>query len=218
MYLSASSAAARSALAEYSHVVVLLEAGLQALEDLDRLLHRRLDDVDLLEAPRQRTVLFEDAAVLLVGRRADAAQIARGKHRLDQVGRVHDATGGRSGPDDRVDLVDEQDRLRLALEVGQHRLEALLEIAAVLGAGHQPAQVERINRATGQHIRHLAIDDLLRQSLGDGGLADTGLTDEKRIVLATPAQNLDGALDFAHADRSADRSCPCRACSLRLLA
>ncbi len=57
--------------------VVLLEAALQALQDLDRLLDRRLDDVDLLEPPRQRRVLLEDAAVLGEGGRADALHRAR---------------------------------------------------------------------------------------------------------------------------------------------
>src|SRR5678815_4934451 len=56
--------------------VVLLEARLQALQDLDRLLDRRLDHVDLLEAPRQRRVLLEDAAVLGEGGRADALPVS----------------------------------------------------------------------------------------------------------------------------------------------
>ena len=54
-------------------LVVLLEVRLQALEDLDGVLDRRLLDVDLLEAAHQRAVLLEVLAVLLVGGRADAA-------------------------------------------------------------------------------------------------------------------------------------------------
>jgi hypothetical protein len=54
-------------------------------------LDRRLDDVDLLEAPRQRAVLLEDAAVLLERGRADALQLARGQRGLEQVGRVQRA-------------------------------------------------------------------------------------------------------------------------------
>ncbi len=40
--------------------------------------HRRLDDIDLLEAPRQRMILFKDPAIFLVRGRADAAQLAIG--------------------------------------------------------------------------------------------------------------------------------------------
>ena len=37
------------------------------------------------------------------------------------------------------------------------------------------------------------LDDLARQALGDGRLADAGIADEQRIVLLAPAQHLDGA-------------------------
>ena len=57
--------------------VVLLEARLQAHQDIDGFRHRRLDHVDLLEATRERVVLLEDAAVFLVGGRTDAAQARR---------------------------------------------------------------------------------------------------------------------------------------------
>ena len=39
------------------------------------------------------------------------------QQRLDQVRRVHHAARGRAGADHRVDLVDEQDRARLLLEL-----------------------------------------------------------------------------------------------------
>jgi hypothetical protein len=58
-------------------LMVLLEAGFQAVRMATASAHRRLDDVDLLEAPCQRAILFEDPAVFLEGRRADAAQLAR---------------------------------------------------------------------------------------------------------------------------------------------
>ena len=78
----------------------------------------------------------------------------------------------------------------------QQGLEPLLEIAAVLGAGHQGAQVQRIEGGIGQHLGNVALDHLLGQSLGDGGLADPGLADIEGVVLAPPAQHLDGAFQF----------------------
>ena len=169
---------------------------LQAHQDLDGLGHRGLDHVDLLEAPRERVILLEDAAVFLVGGRADAADLAVGEHRLDEVGGIHDAAGGGAGADHGVDLVDEQDRAGLLLQLRDHRLQALLEVAAVLGAGDQRAHVERVDGAVGQHLGHLALDDQARQPFGDRGLADAGLADVQRIVLAAAAQDLDGALDL----------------------
>ena len=164
--------------------------------------HRGLDDVDLLEAARERVVLLEDAAVFLVGGRADAAQLAVREHRLDEVRGVHDAARRGAGADHGVDLVDEQDRARLLLQLGDDALEPLLEIAAVLGARDQRAHVERVDGAVGQHVRDLALDDHAREAFGNGGLADAGFADVQRIVLAAAAQDLDGALDL---ERAADQ-------------
>ncbi len=176
--------------------MVRLVLATQALEDFIGLAHRRLDDVDLLEATGQRTVFLEDAAVFLEGGRADAAQLARGQRRLDQVGRIHGATRRRAGPDDGVDLVDEQHRVGDLLQRSDHALQALLEITAVLGAGNQRAQVQRVDHRIGQYFRHLAVDDALGQAFGNGSLAHAGLAHVQRIVLAAAAQDLDGPFDL----------------------
>ena len=177
--------------------VVGLEAGLQPLQDFDGFGDRRLADVDLLETPRQRVVLFEHAAVFRVGRRADALDLAVGEGGLQQVRRVERPTRRRAGADQRVDLVDEQDRVRRLGELLDDGLQALFEITAVLGAGEQRAHVEREDAGVGQHLGDLALDDAARQPFGDRGLADTGLADQQRVVLAPPAQGLDDALELA---------------------
>ena len=176
--------------------VVGLEAGLQALQDLDRLLDRGLVDVDLLEAPRQRMVLLEHAAVFVVSRGADALQLAGRENRLEQVGGVERAARGRTGADHGVDLVDEQHCVRIVDQLLQDRLQALLEIAAILGAREQRAHVERVDGALGEQFGHAALDDAARQALGDRGLADARLADQQRVVLAPPAKRLDDALEL----------------------
>ena len=96
-------------------------------------------------------------------------------------------------------LVDKQDGARLRLELRQHRLQPLLEIAAVAGAGQERPHVERIDDGVGQDLRNLALDDPPRQALGDRGLADARVADIERVVLRAPAQNLDRALDLGFA-------------------
>ncbi len=177
-----------------AELVELLEIGLQALHDLDRIRHRRLVDVDLLEPPHEGAVLLEILAVFLVGGRADAAQRSRGEGGLQQVRRIHRAARGRTGADHRVDLVDEHDGVGMRLDFLHHLLQALLEIAAIAGAGEQRAHVEGEHRRVAQHLRHLALDDLAGEALRDGGLADAGIADEQRVVLLAAAQNLDRAL------------------------
>ena len=182
-----------------AHAVEILEIGLEALEDLDRVGHRRLVDVDLLEAPHQRAVLLEMLAVLLVGGRADAPQRARLERGLQQVGCVHRAARGGAGADHRVDLVDEHDGAGIGLDLAHHGLEPLLEIAAVAGSGEESAHVELEDGGVGQHLRHVAHDDAAREALGDGRLADAGIADEERVVLLPAAQHLDGTLDLGAA-------------------
>ena len=85
---------------------------LQAAQDRDRVLDRRLGDEDRLEAPGQRRVLLDVLAVFVERGRADAVQLAARQRRLQQVGGIHRALG-LAGADQRVHLVDEQDDLAL---------------------------------------------------------------------------------------------------------
>ena len=155
----------------------------QAAQDADRVLDRRLVDEDRLEAPLERGVLLDVLAVLVERRRADGVQLAAGEHRLEQVGGVHRALG-RAGADDRVELVDEQDDPALGvLDLLEDGLEALLELAAELGAGDQRAEVERDDPLVLEPLGHVAADDPLGEALDDGRLADAGLADQDRVVL-----------------------------------
>ena len=47
--------------------------------------------------------------------------------------------------------------------------------------------------APSQHLRHVALDDLLGEPFGDRRLADAGIADIERVVLGAPAEHLDGA-------------------------
>ena len=120
----------------------------------------------------------------------------RGERRLQQVAGVHGALG-LAGADDGMQLVDEEDDApALGLDLGEHGLEPLLELAAVLGAGDQGAHVEREQPLVLEALRHVALDDALRQAFGDGGLADAGLADQDGVVLGAPGEHLDGAPDL----------------------
>ncbi len=123
-------------------LVVLLVALPDPHQDVHRLLERRLLDHDRLEAPLQGRVALDVLAVLVQRGGADALQLAAGQRRLEDVGGV-DRALGRAGADERVQLVDEEDRVVGAAQLLDDLLEALLELAAVLGAGHERADVER---------------------------------------------------------------------------
>ena len=130
-----------------AHLVVRHVALRQPAQDGDGVLDRGLAHEHGLEAALQRGVLLDGGAVLVERGGADQAQLAPGQHRLDHLAGVHGALG-RARADDRVQLVDEGDDLALGVgDLLEHRLQALLELAAVLGPGHHGAQVERDRRA-----------------------------------------------------------------------
>ena len=179
-----------------AHLVVAIVGVLEAAQDRDGVRDAGLGDVDRLKAPRQRRVLLDVLAVLVERRGADAVQLAARERGLEHVGGVHRAFR-LAGADQVVQLVDEQDDVALAVRhLLQQSLQALLELAAILGARHQRAQVEREQPAIPQTVRHVAIDDPLRQALGDRGLADAGLADQHRVVLGAPGEHLDHAADL----------------------
>ena len=176
-------------------LVVRLVAVAQALEDLHALLERRLVDGDLLEAALQRGVALEVLAVLVERRRADGLQLAARQGRLEDRGGVDRALGG-TRADEVVELVDEQDDVAALGDLLHHLLEALLELAAVLRAGDQRGQVERVDLLVLQQLRHVAVGDALGEALDDGGLADARLADQHRVVLGAAREDLHDPLDL----------------------
>ena len=175
---------------------MLLVLLLEAAQDRHRILDGRLVDEHRLEAAGKGGVLLDMLAVFVERGGADAMQLAARQRRLQKVGRIHRAVG-LAGADQRVHLVDEQDDAAAGRrDLRQHRLQPLLELAAIFRAGNQRAHVERHQLLVLERLRHVAIDDALRQPFDDRRLADARLADQHGIVLGAPRQHLDGAADL----------------------
>src|SRR5439155_25271516 len=102
-----------------------------------------------------------------------------------------------AGADQHVQFVDEHDNTAGGgLDLGEHRFQPLLELAAELGARQELGQVERQDAPVLQAFRHVAGGNPLGQAPDDRGLADPGFADQYRYVLGAPRQNLDRAADF----------------------
>ena len=165
-------------------------------QDRDRVLDRGLADKDRLETALEGGVLFDVLAVLVERRGPDAMQFAARQRRLQHIRGVHRAFC-LAGADEGVQLVDkEDDPFGTRGHFGQHCLEPFLELAAIFGAGQQRAEVERQQLFVLQALRHVAVDDALRQPLNDRGLSDTRLTDQHRVVLGPARQDLDRPPDL----------------------
>ena len=75
-------------------------------------------------------------------------------------------------------------------------LQAFLKLAAELGAGEHCGQIQGQQAAVFQGFRHIAGGDALRQALDDGRLADPGLADDYRVILAAAGKGLHHLTDF----------------------
>ena len=101
----------------------------------------------------QRRIFLDVLAILVQRGRADGAQFAASQRRLQHVGGVHRAFG-RAGADQRVQFVDEQNDLALRLlNLLQHRLQTVFELAAILRAGQHRAQIQRHHALVLQLLR-----------------------------------------------------------------
>ena len=169
---------------------------LESTQDRDGVLDGRLAHHNGLETTGKRRVLLDVLAVFVERGRADRMQVATGERRLQDVAGVHRALGGTRAHDG-VELIDEQDDLALGLlHFLEHSLQAVLELAAVLGACDQRAHVELDEVAVAQGTRHVAGHDTLGDALDDGRLADARLADEHGVVLGATGQNLDCAANL----------------------
>ena len=176
-------------------MVVRLVVALDAVHHGDGIRNAGLLHPHRLEPALQGLVLFDILAVLRKGGGADDLDLPAGKGGLEDIARVHGALA-LAGGGDGVDLINEQNHVARLADLVQQALDPLLKLAAELGARHQGGQVQQIDFLVLQLGRHLPGGDPLGDALGNGGLAHAGLADQAGVVLLTPGQDLDGAVDL----------------------
>ena len=142
------------------HAMVRLVLVAQALHDAHGLLLVGLVDGERLEAALERGVLLQVLAELFQRGGADDLDLAAGQRGLQNGRRVDGALGG-AGADDGVDLVDEQQHIAGVHDLLDDLLQALLELAAVLRAGHERGDVQRDEALVAQDVGHLVAHDEL---------------------------------------------------------
>jgi len=92
-----------------------------------------------------------------------------------------------------VDFVNEEHRFRAFLHGVHEPLHAVLKVAAILRAGHEPPHGKRTDDPLLQNIRHFPGNNAACDTFRDRGLADPRLTDQQRIILSAAAEHLDHA-------------------------
>ena len=175
--------------------VVLLIVMLDAGEDRDGIVDRRLVHGDRLEAAFERGILFDIFAVFGQGRCADDLNFTAGEGGLENVGGVH-RTFRVTGTGDGVDFVDDEDDVARRLDVLDQTLHARFKLTAELGSGNKRRQIEQVDFFVLQLIRNVGGGNLLRQRFRNRGFADTGFTDQTGVILLAAAEDLNQTRDF----------------------
>ena len=99
-----------------------------------------------------------------------------------------------------MNFVDEENHLASGLlHLFHHRLEALLELATELGPSQHATEVQGHHAPVLEAVGHVVGRDALGQGFGDGGFADTRLTDHDGVVLFAAGQGLHQAAHFVFA-------------------
>src|SRR4029453_19544833 len=70
------------------------------------------------------------------------------------------------------------------------------EISAEAGARKQRAGIKRKDFGAFENLRHVLAQEARGEPFGQRGFADAGIANEHRIVLSTPAQDLNRPLQF----------------------
>src|ERR1700722_5471830 len=154
----------------------------QATQNGDSVFDIGFADENYLEAALEGRIFFDIFAIFIERGGANGSQFSPSKGRLEHVGGI-DGTFGRSGADQRVKLVNEEDNLTLRVfDFLEESLEAVFKFTAELGTGKHRAEIERHDSFVLQHLGHVAGNDALREAFDDGSLANAGFADEYRII------------------------------------
>ena len=146
---------------------------------------------DLLETPFECFIGLEVFLVLIQCGRTDRPQVTPCQSRFEDVGGIH-SSAGFTGTYEGMNLIDKEDDLT---GCGYHfvhdALQTLFELTLVLGACDEGSHVEGVDLFLLQVLRYVSTHDSVRQAFGDSGLTDTRFTNQDRIVLRSPTQDLE---------------------------
>jgi len=126
-----------------------------------------------LEPPLQGAVLLDVLAELVERRGADALELASRQGGLQHVGGV-DRPLRAARSDDRMELVDEDDRVLGFADLVHDRLEALLELPAVFRPRDHGGQIQRHDPLVLERFGNLVLHDPLGQPLAMAVLPTPG--------------------------------------------
>ncbi len=181
------------------HVMVLFVELADALENLEGIGFAWFIHDDIVEPAGQGRILHDGVAVFVLGRRPDDGDFAPAQGRLDDIGQTLAAVivaTDRTSAENLLNFIKEQNDVARGLDLFDQILNILFEGAPVLGTGFQVRNINGPNLLVLDGFRHIAFDNSLRQAFDDGCFTDPGVTNQDRVILRPPTENLSGLLNF----------------------
>ena len=176
--------------------MVALEAGPPGDEHFPRLNRVELFHLDGLESALERGITADPLVVLAARGRADDPDVTPHQGGLQHVGRIHGGAERGALSDEVVQLVDEQDQVRVGGQLADQLADALLVLTAERGARQERDVVERDHADVLQGRRDIPRRNPLSEPFDDRGLPHAGLPDQGGIVLALTQQDIHHPCDL----------------------
>ncbi len=170
---------------------------LDATKNGDRIIDGRLIDHDFLHTSGESRILFDVFSIFIERGGTDAVEFASGEHRLEDICRIQGRIASGACTDNGVDFIDEENDSSFRGSNFLHDgLEPLFEFTAVFRARDERPDIQFPDRLVLQGLGNIAFEDTPSESFDNGGLSDTWITDQNRVVLALSRENLHDSSDF----------------------
>ena len=96
-----------------------------------------------------------------------------------------------------MDLIYVNNGLFFFSDLSKDLLKALLKVASVLGSCQHSSKIQGKNLSPLYGIGNLVLIKKLYKAVGNGCLANAGLSDVKRVILILPAKDLNGSFKLS---------------------
>ena len=172
----------------------------QTFQDQHRFLGARLFHQNRLETALQSGIFLDVFPVFIQGCRTDTLQFPTGKRRFQDIGCVN-RSFGTSRPDQRVQLINEQDDVSGLADFIHDFFQPVFKLTAIFRSGHHGSHIQGHDPLVAQGFRNFPVHNSLGQTFGNRRFSDSRFTDQNRIVFGPAGQHLNHPFNlFAASD------------------
>ena len=177
------------------NLMIILVSLPQPLQHIQSLRTRRLFNHNRLEPSLQRSIFLQVFAVFLPCSCTDYLKFSSCQCRFQNIGRI-DRTLRATSTDYCMKFINEEENISTPHCLTDKSFHSLFKLAAVFGAGYHSGKVYCNDLFAKHRLRHTSLFNSRRKPFRNRCLTHSRLTYQARIILRSPAQNLNHTTDF----------------------